>query len=124
MDIDATFLPVAEELIDQVFPTNLIYHQHLDTTGGYDPLTGRVTRTEIDVPINAGVLSRSRKEEGGVGEVYEIMIWVHHGPAGLQFLPKTSDSFTYDSTVWRVVEIAPTYSSGNLIASKIIGRSD
>ena len=123
MDVD-DFLAVGETIIDGVFPTPMVYHQHLDTTGGYNPLTGLVTKSEVDVSINAGVLSRSRKEEGGVGEVYQIMIWVHHGPAGLQFLPKTSDSFTYDGTLWRVVEIAPTYSSDNLIASKIIGRSD
>ena len=61
---------------------------------------------------------------GGIGEVYEVTIWVHHGPTGLQFLPKTSDSFTYDGEVWLVVEVSPTYSSDNLIASKIIGRSD
>ena len=124
MDIDLTFLPVAEELIDQVFPTQLTYHQHVDGTSGYDPLSGVIPSSEVDYPINAGVLSRSRVEEGGVGEVYQISIWVHHGATGLQFLPKTSDSFTYDGTVWRVVEVAPTYSSKELIASKIVGRSD
>ena len=59
MDIDATFLPVAKELIDQVFPTAVTYHQHVDGTGGYDPATGTITDSEIDHNIKAGVLSRS-----------------------------------------------------------------
>ena len=125
MDIDAVFLgPVAVEIIDNVFPTSIVYHQHTSGASAYNPLTGIVTTTEVDHNVNAGVLSRSRKEEGGAGEVYEITIWCHHGGTGLQFLPKTGDSFTYDNTLWRVVEIAPTYSSDDLIASKIVGRSD
>ena len=124
MDIDQVFLPIGEELIDTVFPTPIVFHQSIDQTSGYDPLSGLIPRVENDVNISAGVISRRRVEEGGVGEVYEITIWVHHGPTGLQFLPKTSDSFTYDGEVWRVVEVAPTYSSDDLIASKVIGRSD
>ena len=123
MDVDS-FLAVGETLIDQVFPTPLVYHQHIDGTSGYDPLSGVIPSSQVDHSINAGVLSRSRTEEGGVGESYTIQIWVHHGATGLQFLPKTSDSFTYDGTVWRVTSIEPTYSSDNLIASKITGRSD
>lgn len=123
MNIDAEFLPVAVELIDSVFPTAVTYHQHVDGTGSYDPLTGSITDSEIDHSINAGVLSRGRTEDGGPSEDYNITIWVHHGAGGLQFLPKTSDSFTYDGTRWRVVEITPTYSSKDLIASKIKGVS-
>ena len=123
MNIDAEFLPVAVELIDSVFPTDVVYHQHVDGTGSYDPATGTITSSDIDHSIKAGVLSRGRTENGGVGEDYEITIWVHHGASGLQFLPKTSDSFTYDGTLWRVVDITPTYSSKNLIASKIAGVS-
>jgi len=37
--------------------------------------------------------------------------------------PTTSDTFTYDGLVWRIVEIAPTYSAATLIASKIKGRA-
>lgn len=130
MDIDATFLPVAKELIDQVFPTAVTYHQHVDGTGSYDPATGTITDSEIDHNIKAGVLSRKRdgtnsqgSVNSGTDEDYEIVIWVHHGAGGLQFLPKTSDSFTYDGTLWNVVKIDPTYSSKSLIASKIYGRS-
>ena len=125
MDIDATFLdPVAVQLIDTVFPTSIVYHEHTDTTSGYDPLTGTIPSVEVDHNISAGVLSRSRTEEGGVGETYEISLWVHHGATGLQFLPKTSDSLTYDGTKWRVTAVSPTYSSKQLIASKITARSD
>ena len=188
MDIDATFLPVAVELIDNVFGTDIVFHQHREAV--YDPLTGRITHpiapvapaadwvnstaecvpfvagdfksatvgdgttsicdditlpagtTEfdnadllprsmivlpdspsIDLMVKAGILSRSRVEEGGPQEAYEISIWVQHGTTGLGFLPTTEDSFTYDGLVWRIVEIAPTYSSKSLIASKIKGRS-
>ena len=130
MNIDAEFLPVAKELIDQVFPTAVTYHEHVDGTGSYDPATGTITDSDIDHNINAGVLSRGRdgtnsqgSVNSGTDEAYEIVIWVHHGVGGLQFLPKTSDRFTYDGTVWNVVKIEPTYSSKSLIASKIFGRS-
>ena len=121
MDIDATFLPVGVELIDKVFPTDIVYHQH--GAGTYDPLTGAVVGADVDHPIKAGVLSRSRVEAGGPDEKFEISIWVHHGASGLGFLPTTADSFTYDGLAWKVVEIAPTYSSKALIASKIKGRA-
>jgi hypothetical protein len=122
MDIDAVFLPVGVELIDNTFPTDIVYHQH-DTTGTYDPLTGTVTGTDIDHAIKAGVLSRSRVEAGGPDEKFEISVWVHHGATGLSFLPTTADSFTYDAVVWKVVSVEPTYSSKSLIASKIKGRA-
>ena len=121
MDIDATFLPVGVELIDNVFPTAIVYHQH--GAGAYDPITGTVTGADTDHAIKAGVLSRSRVEAGGPNETYEISLWVHHGASGLGFLPTTADSFTYDTVVWKVVSVEPTYSSAALIASKIKGRS-
>ena len=121
MDVSATFLPVGVELIDNVFPTDITFHQHGSTA--YDPVTGVVTGADTDHAIKAGVLSRSRIEAGGPNETYEISAWIHHGATGLSFLPTTEDSFTYDGLVWRVVEIAPTYSSKSLIASKIKGRS-
>lgn len=121
MDIDATFLPVGVELIDKVFPTDIVYHQH--GAGTYDPLTGAVVGADVDHAVKAGVLNRSRVEAGGPGETYEISIWVHHGTSGLTFLPTTADSFTYDAAVWKVVSVEPTYSSKSLIASKIKGRS-
>ena len=117
MDISAVFTPVAVELIDQVFPTDIVFHQH--GTKAYDPTTGTVTGTDTDHAIKAGVLSRKRVEEGGVGEQYEIAVWVQHGASGLGFLPTTEDSFSYDSMVWKVVSVDPTYSSKALIASKI-----
>ena len=122
MDIDATFLnPVAVELVDNVFPTAIVYHQH--GAGAYNPTTGTVTGADTDHAIKAGVLSRSRVEDGGPNETYEISIWIHHGATGLGFLPTTADSFTYDSVVWKVVSVEPTYSSKSLIASKIKGRA-
>ena len=121
MDVSATFLPVGVELIDNVFPTAIVYHQH--GAGAYDPTTGTVTGADTDHAIKAGVLSRSRVEAGGPNETYEINLWVHHGATGLSFLPTTADSFTYDAVVWKVVSVEPTYSSKSLIASKIKGRS-
>ena len=34
-------------------------------------------------------------------------------------LPKTDDEVDYDGTTWKVVSVAPTYSSKALIASKL-----
>ena len=121
MDIDVSFLPVAQELIDNVFPTPIVYHEAGTPT--YDPMTGTVTAGNTDHTINAGVLSRKRIEEGGSGATYEISVWVHHGAAGVPFLPKTKDTFTYDGTVWVVVSVDPTYSSKALIASKLTARA-
>jgi hypothetical protein len=121
MDISAVFTPVAVELVDSVFPTAIVYHQHGASV--YDPTTGTVTGADTDHAIKAGVLSRSRVEAGGTSETYEISLWVHHGATGLGFLPTTADSFSYDAVVWKVVSVEPTYSSKTLIASKIKGRS-
>ena len=121
MDISAVFTPVAVELVDSVFPTAIVYHQHGASV--YDPTTGTVTGADTDHAIKAGVLSRSRIEAGGPNEAYEIDLWVHHGATGLSFLPTTADSFTYDAVVWKVVSVEPTYSSKSLIASKIKGRA-
>ena len=103
MDLDAVFLPVAEGLIDVEFGTDIVYHQ--SAGGSYDPVTGAVVSADVDYPIKAGVLSRSRIEEGGPNEAYEISLWVHHGATGLSFLPTTADTFTYDGLVWRIVEL-------------------
>ena len=121
MDIDAVFTDVAVELIQNVFPTAITYHQHGAKT--YDPETGVVTGADIDHAVSAGVLSRKRVEEGGPDETYEISVWVDHSATGLAFLPTTADSFTYDGVVWRVTAVDPTYSSKALIASKIKARS-
>ena len=56
MDIDAVFLPVAEELIDDVFPTPIKYLQTENPT--YDPATGQTTPNVTEYAINAGILSR------------------------------------------------------------------
>ena len=121
MDVSAVFTPVAVELIDQVFPTDIVFHQH--GTKAYDPTTGTVAGTDTDHAIKAGVLSRKRVEEGGTAETYEISLWVHHDTSGLSFLPTTEDSLTYDGFLWRVTAVDPTYSSASLIASKITARS-
>jgi len=122
MDIDATFLPVAEELIDSVFPTPIKYLQTENPT--YDPATGQTTPNVVEYSINAGILSRGRNEAGGVDEQYELRLWIHHGSRGLPVLPKTSDRVLYDSVYWKVYKVDPTYSSDALIASKILVRAE
>ena len=121
MDIDGTFLPVAEELINNVFPTNITYIRSLG--GGYDPSTGDVTQTTEEYAIKAGVLSRGRIEEGGVGETYELRLYVHHGATGMPHAPRTGDIVEYDGIQWKVTTIDPTYSSKGLIASKLTARA-
>ena len=122
MDIDATFLPVAKELIDSVFPTTVAYIRN--NGGSYDPSTGDVTVNSTQFDINAGVLSRGRLEEGGVGESQELRLWIHHGTGGMPHLPTTSDQVEYGGLTWKVTAVDPTYSSKGLIASKIIARAD
>ena len=121
MDIDATFMPVAVTLINEVFPTSIIYQQ----VGApvYDPATGDVTETVTQLNIKAGVLSRGRTEQGGVGEEYTLRLWIHHASSGLPDLPTTSDRVVYDGTTWSVVAVDPTYSSAGLIASRITARN-
>ena len=188
MDIDATFLPVAEGLIDTTFPTPIVYKRQKQQK--YNPLTGETTyvlpsapliaadyrngaaicvpfvagdyksseagdgttslcddptlpagtaeyddadispRSELTTTdpfvtynINAGVLSRKRIEEGGSAATYEISIWIHHGTAGVPFLPLTGDAIEYDATEWKVTTVDPTYSSKSLIASRLTARA-
>lgn len=121
MDIDGTFLPVAVELIDSVFPTAIVYTRNL--TPGYDPTTGDVTPSQQVINCKAGVLSRGRTEDGGVGESYELRLWIHHGSSGMPHLPTTADTIEYDSTSWKVTAVDPTYSSAGLIATRVTARN-
>ena len=72
MDIDAVFLPVAEELIDDVFPTPIKYLQTENPT--YDPATGQTVPNVTQYSINAGILSSGRNEQGGIGEDHEMRL--------------------------------------------------
>ena len=121
MDIDATFMPVARELIDTTFPTAIRYFRNHGSS--YDPATGQVTPNSTQFDINAGVLSRGRTEEGGPGESHEIRLWIHHGTGGMPHLPTTADTVEYAGLSWKVTTIDPTYSSKALIASKITARA-
>ena len=121
MDITATFLPVAQQLIDQTFPTPVRYRRLTDSS--YNPITGQVARTTVEVPINAGVLDRKRTESGGADETWLLSLWVHHGPTGLPFLPTTADEVIYDGITWKVTGVDPTYSSAGLIASQLSCRA-
>ena len=122
MDIDATFLPISNELINNVFNTSVVYHQHTDTTASYDPITGTVPKVETDFNVWAGIAFRHRVEEGGVGEVYELDCYLDGNT--LPFVPKTSDSLTYDGIRWRVAEVIKVWSSKGVIASHVLLRSD
>ena len=122
MLIDETFLPVAVELIDNVFPTEIVYRRIEGRA--YDVTTGRVEETVVEYNMNAGILSRTRTEEGGVGEVYSIELWIQHSDSGLPFLPRTGDFVVYDNVNWKLTSVSPTYSSKALIASKLLCRAD
>ena len=121
MNIDAVFLPIAVDLINE-FATPVTYIRSLG--GSYDPSSGEVTQNTEQYSINAGIISRSRVEEGGVGETYSLTLWIDHSATGMPHLPTTADSVTYDATTWKVIEVNPTYSSKSLIASKIVARAD
>lgn len=121
MEIDAVFNPVAKLLIDDIFPTSIVYHR--DNGSTYDPATGDVTPAVVDYTVNAGVLSSGRRETGGVGEPRQLSLWVKHDAAGLPFLPTTADRVTYLGVDWKVVDVTPTYHSKGLIASKLTVRT-
>lgn len=117
MDIDAVFLPLAEELIDEVFPTRVLYQRAADST--YDFATGAVAQPFTEYEVNAGVLSSGRQEQGGANEGRTLRLWIHHGDRGLPFLPRTADRVRYLEEWWKVTTVEPTFSSKAPIASKI-----
>ena len=108
MNIDGTFLPVAQELIDSVFPTAINYLR--DGGSSYDPATGTVTPNTTLYEIAA--------------ELRPELCRYHHGTGGMPELPTTSDRVEYAGLTWKVTVIDPTYSSKGLIASKIVCRTD
>jgi hypothetical protein len=110
-------LPVAVELVDQVFGVLITYQRRIH--GGYNPTTGLVAATTVDKQIMAGVLSTGRSEHGGVQESHQLRLWVHHGPTGLQIFPLTSDRVLYLGEWWKIVVVEPTYSGDALVASKL-----
>ena len=122
MDIDATFLPVAVELIDRVFPTDIVYQKIGQPS--YDPALGEVTPDVVEFEIKAGILSRGRVEGGGPLETFELRLWIQHSDSGLKDLPSTADRVLYDGRYWKVVTVDPTYSSKDLIASRLTLRSE
>ncbi|QQG31335.1 tail protein [Cyanophage S-2L] len=118
MDVTATFLPVAAQLIDRTFPTPILYRRA--QTESYDPATGVLTRDVVEYPINAGVLGYRKSERSGAEEAREVRLWIHHGPGGLPDEPTTGDTVAYDGGIWRVTEADPTYTSQGLIASQLV----
>lgn len=119
--IDDTFLPIAIELIDNVFPTKIRYFRN--TGPGYDPATGEVTPNTVEYEISAGILSSGRTEEGGIAESHEARLYINHAANGFPFLPTTADVIEYLGLRWKVTSIDETYSSDGLIASLITARA-
>lgn len=121
MDILNTFLPIGQNLIDNVFPTDVVYHRL--GASSYDPLTGKVKASTTDYAVKAGVLYQQRMEDGGSSETHDLTLWFHHDRSGLPFFPTTGDTITYGSVVWKILQVAPTYRSAGLIASKVVARA-
>ena len=121
MDIDAVFKDVAVDLINE-FATEIVYRRIEGRA--YDISTGRVEETVVEYNMNAGILSRTRTEEGGVGETYSIELWIQHADSGLPFPPRTGDYVVYDNVNWKVSTVGPSYSSKALIASKLLCLAD
>lgn len=118
--IDETFLPIARRLVVR-FGTPIEY-----TSAGvasYDPATGAVSQAQTTLTLDAGITRRRRLEEGGPGERQELELWIHHDADGLPTQARTDDVIAYDGIAWRVVKVDPGYSSGGLIASRILARS-
>lgn len=119
MKIVETFLPIATNLLDNVFASAIIYRRDDPEQVSYDPVSGLVTRSPTDYSINAGVLSMGRSERGEAIETRELRLWIHHGIGGLPFLPLTGDYVTYLGELWKVSKVDPTYAGDALIASRI-----
>ena len=121
MDIKATFLPIGQELINQVFPQSIVYHRSEGTA--YDPLTGTVVETVTDYNISAGVLQQSTTEGGGVEQTQELLLYIEHSTTtGMPHEPTTADAVTYQGVKWKVTNIAPFYPHDNGIVSKLSCR--
>lgn len=120
MDIVKTFLPIAENLIGNVFPTSITYIRNSGSS--YDPATGDVTPNSTAYEIKAGVLFSARTEQGGVGEDHELSLYIEHGPTGMPHMPTTADEVEYGGLTWKVTTVDPTYRSEGLISSKITAR--
>ena len=120
MLIDETFLPVAVELIQNVFPTPIVYHR--SDGKAYDPATGEVVETITDYSISAGVLSSGRMEAGGTAETYELVVWLATESIGEEF-PTTSDHLLYRGMKWKVTSINPEFSGDVLYACQVTARN-
>lgn len=99
--------------VDSSLPAGTLEYDNADI----DPRDALVVKEFSDHPINAGILNRSRADKTGSVENYELLLWVEHKT--LPLLPDTADRITYDNTLWKVMEVSPTYSSKGLIASKL-----
>jgi hypothetical protein len=104
------------------FPTPITYVRTLG--GGYDPSTGDVTETTEEYAINAGIEQVEISEEGGVGEIRLIKLYIDHGATGVPHQPSTGDRILYQNRTWKVTEINPEFTSTGLIASYITARAD
>jgi hypothetical protein len=117
MDVTATFLPAAIQLIDGAFPTPIVYRRLAGAT--YDAAAGEMDLDTTDYAINAGVLGYRKSERSGSSESREVRLWIHHGPGGLPAEPTTGDVVLYDGSIWRVTEVDPAYTGAGLIASQL-----
>lgn len=122
MDIDATFKPVSDELINNVFPTPIVYLRSKGMV--YDPATGEVTEDVEQFNIKAGIEQISIQEEGGVAEEREIKLWIDHGSRGMPHEPTTGDRIEYKGRTWKVTGIDPEFVSISSIASCVFAKAD
>ena len=119
MDITATFLPVAKELIDQVFPTGIRYIKN--SGGSYDPATGDVVVNSTQFDLNAGVLARAL-EEGGVAKARNCVFGYTMALAACLICRQATKWIQRSGVEGRGDR--STYSSGRAVASKITARAD
>ena len=124
MNISGTFLPMAKNLIGNVFDASVSIEYIHYVSPTYNTATGQFTKTAQTTTIDAAIISMSRVEESDVQEVFELHFWIHHdSDGGLEIIPTTSDRVNFDSKQWRVTGIDPTYTDGVLIASRLTART-
>ena len=110
--------PLADELVSE-FRVNSI--DYIRRTTAYDPATGDIAETEVVYQKAGAVTQWSNIEEGGVSGPQTLKCWVN-----LAYIddvwPTTNDLLSYDSSRWKIEEIAPAYSGDLKYACKLSAR--
>lgn len=111
--------PIAKLANETFLVPSLKYYR---VSRSYDPATGEVVETETEFTNCGAVEQTGRVEQGGVGEVYEIKVWLATESIGEEF-PTTGDYLTYMDKQWKITAIDPQFSGDVKYACMVTGRA-